>query len=44
MSRDPLMTSADIRLRSYAFLNRMQPQFAAFVASNVRGYLPVTDF
>lgn len=36
------MTSADIRLRSYAFLDRMQPQFAAFVASNVRGYLPVT--
>ncbi len=30
-----------VTLRSYAFLDRMQPQFAAFVASNARGYLPV---
>lgn len=31
----------DVTLRTYAFLDRLQPQFAAFVASNVRGYLPV---
>ncbi len=30
-----------IELRTYAFLDRMQPQFASFVASTARGYLPV---
>jgi len=34
--------TGDASLRSYVFLDRMQPQFTAFVASNVRGYLPVT--
>ena len=30
-----------IELRTYAFLDQMQPQFASFVASTARGYLPV---
>ena len=30
-----------IELRTFAFLDQMQPQFASFVASTARGYLPV---
>ena len=30
-----------VQLRAYAFLDSMQPQFASFVASTARGYLPV---
>lgn len=32
-----------IELRSYIFIDIMQPQFAAFVASTARGYLPVAQ-
>jgi len=28
-------------LRAYVYLDRMQPQFASFIASTARGYLPV---
>ncbi len=31
-----------IDLRTYTFLDAMQPQFASFVASTARGYLPVS--
>ncbi|MBI4878904.1 MAG: hypothetical protein HY812_04485 [Planctomycetes bacterium] len=31
-----------IDLRTYIFLDSMQPQFASFVASTARGYLPVS--
>jgi hypothetical protein len=30
-----------VQLRAFAFLDSMQPQFASFVASTARGYLPV---
>ena len=30
-----------VQLRSYVFLDSLQPQFASFVASTARGYLPV---
>ncbi len=30
-----------VQLRTYIFLDSMQPQFASFVASTARGYLPV---
>ena len=30
-----------VQLRTFAFLDSMQPQFASFVASTARGYLPV---
>ena len=30
-----------VQLRAYTFLDSMQPQFASFVASTARGYLPV---
>jgi len=30
-----------VQLRTYVFLDSMQPQFASFVASTARGYLPV---
>ncbi len=30
-----------VQLRTYAFLDSMQPQFASFVASTAKGYLPV---
>ena len=32
-----------IELRTYIFIDIMQPQFAAFVASTARGYLPVAQ-
>ena len=32
---------ADIDLRTFVFLDRMQPQFASYVATIARGYLPV---
>jgi hypothetical protein len=28
-------------LRSYVYLDRMQPQFAAYIGANARGYIPV---
>lgn len=31
-----------VQLRTFIFLDSMQPQFASFVASTARGYLPVT--
>jgi ethanolamine utilization microcompartment shell protein EutL len=30
-----------VELRSYAYIDRLQPQFAAFLGTNMRGYLPV---
>lgn len=30
-----------VQLRTYVFLDAMQPQFASFVASTAKGYLPV---
>src|SRR4030095_10194402 len=30
-----------VQLRAFTFLDAMQPQFASFVASTARGYLPV---
>ena len=33
---------SDTQLRTFAFLDRMQPQFASFVATTARGYLPVS--
>src|ERR1041385_319914 len=32
---------ADIQLRTYCFLDSMQPQFASFEATTAQGYLPV---
>ena len=28
-------------LRSYVYLDRLQPQFAAYVGANARGYIPI---
>ena len=28
-------------LRSYVYLDRMQPQFAAYIGANARGYIPI---
>ena len=39
MGTTPPRPSVD--LRSFVFLDRMQPQFASFVATVARGYLPV---
>ncbi len=33
---------ASIDLRTFVFLDRMQPQFASYVATTSRGYLPVS--
>jgi ethanolamine utilization microcompartment shell protein EutL len=30
-----------VELRSYVYLDRLQPQFSAFLGTNMRGYLPV---
>jgi len=30
-----------VELRSYTYLDRLQPQFAAYLGTNMRGYLPV---
>jgi ethanolamine utilization microcompartment shell protein EutL len=30
-----------VELRSYVYIDRLQPQFAAFLGTNMRGYLPV---
>ena len=30
-----------VELRSYVYLDRLQPQFAAFVGANARGYIPI---
>jgi hypothetical protein len=32
---------SDIELRTFVFIDAMQPQFASFVATTARGYLPV---
>ncbi len=32
---------ASVELRTYVFLDSMQPQFASYVATTARGYLPV---
>jgi ethanolamine utilization microcompartment shell protein EutS len=32
---------SDIELRTFVFIDGMQPQFASFVATTARGYLPV---
>ncbi|HET6204369.1 MAG TPA: hypothetical protein VFI25_16375 [Planctomycetota bacterium] len=34
--------AAKIELRTFVFLDAMQPQFTAFVATTARGYLPIT--
>lgn len=31
-------------LRTYVFLDRLQPQFAAYIAANARGYIPVPGY
>lgn len=33
--------ASHVQLRTYVFLDSMQPQFASFVATTARGYLPV---
>jgi ethanolamine utilization microcompartment shell protein EutS len=33
--------SSEVDLRAFAFLDSMQPQFASFIATVARGYLPV---
>jgi hypothetical protein len=30
-----------VELRSFVYLDRLQPQFAAFVGANARGYIPI---
>ena len=32
---------ADVQLRTYIFLDSMQPQFASFVASAAKGFQPL---
>lgn len=32
---------ADVEIRTYTFLDSMQPQFASFLGTTARGYLPV---
>lgn len=32
---------ANVELRTYVYLDRLQPQFAAYLGTNMRGYLPV---
>ena len=32
-----------VELRTYTYLDVLQPQFACFVASTAKGYLPVKD-
>jgi hypothetical protein len=32
---------SNVELRSYVYLDRLQPQFAAYLGTNMRGYLPV---
>ena len=36
-----MQTARGVDLRSFVFIDRMQPQFASFVATVARGYLPV---
>ncbi len=36
-----MQNARGVDLRSFVFLDRMQPQFASFVATVARGYLPV---
>lgn len=30
-----------VELRAYVFLDRLQPQFAAYIGANARGYIPI---
>src|SRR5581483_872805 len=32
---------SNVELRAYVYLDRLQPQFAAYLGTNMRGYLPV---
>jgi hypothetical protein len=32
---------SNVELRTYVYLDRLQPQFAAYLGTNMRGYLPV---
>jgi len=34
---------ANVELRTYVYLDRLQPQFAAYLGTNMRGYLPVVN-
>src|SRR5438046_10761479 len=34
---------ADVPLRTYVFLDSLQPQLAAFIGTTARGFLPVAD-
>src|SRR5690349_9055927 len=34
---------ANVELRTYVYLDRLQPQFAAYLGANMRGYLPVVN-
>jgi len=34
---------ASVELRTYVYLDRLQPQFAAYLGANMRGYLPVVN-
>ncbi|HTR97045.1 MAG TPA: hypothetical protein VMH61_04005 [Candidatus Acidoferrales bacterium] len=34
---------ADVTLRTYVFLDALQPQLAAFIGTTARGFLPVAD-
>jgi len=34
---------AEVELRTYVYLDRLQPQFAAYLGANMRGYLPVVN-
>jgi hypothetical protein len=33
--------TSSVELRTYVYLDRLQPQFAAYLGTNMRGYLPV---
>ncbi len=34
---------SSVELRTYVYLDRLQPQFAAYLGTNMRGYLPVVN-
>ena len=41
---DPARKKANnVELRTYVYLDRLQPQFAAYLGCNMRGYLPVVN-
>ena len=37
----PRKEKSNVELRTYVYLDRLQPQFAAYLGTNMRGYLPV---